>query len=233
MRWRPRGSERPRTAGLAAPDGRPVEDGDALVVATSGTTGAPEGVVLTHDAVRASAEATSERVGVDRTRPTAGSRACRSPTSEACRWSPARSSRTHRSRCFLHSTSTVVAAAARRGCTLVSLVPTALRRIDAARFRVIVLGGRCAARGPPAERRDDLRDDRDRQRCRLRRAAPRRRRGGDRRRRRQRSCCEGRCCCAATATASTRSSAAAGSPPATSGSSPTTAGSSCTGGAAT
>ena len=42
-------------------DARPVEEGDALVVATSGTTGAPRGVVLTHDAVRASAIATSEQ----------------------------------------------------------------------------------------------------------------------------------------------------------------------------
>src|SRR6266508_2123985 len=44
--------------------GRPVEDGDALVVATSGATGEPKGVVLTHDAVAASAQATSNRLGV-------------------------------------------------------------------------------------------------------------------------------------------------------------------------
>ena len=47
------------------PGGRPVDPGDALVVATSGTTGVAKGVVLTHDAVAASASATSERLGVD------------------------------------------------------------------------------------------------------------------------------------------------------------------------
>ncbi len=47
------------------PGGLPVEDGDALVMATSGTTGEAKGVILTHAAVRASALATSARLGVD------------------------------------------------------------------------------------------------------------------------------------------------------------------------
>jgi O-succinylbenzoic acid--CoA ligase len=46
-------------------DGLGVDEGDALVLATSGSSGEPRGVVLTHDAVGASARATSSRLGVD------------------------------------------------------------------------------------------------------------------------------------------------------------------------
>ena len=45
--------------------GLPVDEGDALVVATSGSSGQPKGVVLTHEALLASAHATSERLGID------------------------------------------------------------------------------------------------------------------------------------------------------------------------
>jgi o-succinylbenzoate---CoA ligase len=43
--------------------GRPVPDGTALVVATSGSTGEPKGVMLGHDALRASTEASLARLG--------------------------------------------------------------------------------------------------------------------------------------------------------------------------
>jgi O-succinylbenzoic acid--CoA ligase len=49
----------------ALSDGIGVEQGDALVVATSGTSGLPKAAVLTHDAVAASAAATSVRLGVE------------------------------------------------------------------------------------------------------------------------------------------------------------------------
>lgn len=53
---------------VTLPGGRGVEDGDALVVATSGSTGTARAAVLTHAAVQASATSTSKRLGVDPTR---------------------------------------------------------------------------------------------------------------------------------------------------------------------
>jgi len=127
--------------------GRAVEDGTAVVVTTSGTTGSPRAVLLDHAAVAASAEATSRRLAVD-------------------------PSRDHWLACLplahvgglsvvlraLHTGTplTVLAGfevdavrdARRAGATLVSLVPTALRRMDTSGFRVVVLG----AAPPPADR---------------------------------------------------------------------------------
>jgi len=125
---------------------QPVDDGDALVVATSGTTGEAKGVVLTHHAVRASAVATSDRLQVDPLR----------DTWLACLPLAHVGGLAVVTRALVTNTPLVVqpgfdavavARAADDGVTLVSLVATALHRIDAARFRVIVLGGAT----PPAE----------------------------------------------------------------------------------
>jgi O-succinylbenzoic acid--CoA ligase len=126
--------------------GRPIEPGDALVVATSGTTGAPRGAVLTHDAVVASARATSARLSVGDDDEWL---ACL-PLSHVGGLSVV-------TRAIVTGTRLTVLpgfdarpveAAARAGATLVSLVPTALRRIDPTLFRVIVLGGS----RPPTDR---------------------------------------------------------------------------------
>jgi o-succinylbenzoate---CoA ligase len=123
--------------------GEPVEPGDALVVATSGSTGEPKGVVLTHDAVAASAAATSSRLGV-----TADDHwlACL-PLSHVGGLSVVTRA--------LHSSTALTVlpgfdadAVNSSRATLVSLVPTALPRVDSQRFRVIVLGGS----RPPADR---------------------------------------------------------------------------------
>ncbi len=127
-------------------DGVPVEPGDAVVVATSGTTGAPRAAVLTHEAVGASARATSSRLGV-----TADDIwfACLPPAHVGGLSVVLRS--------LILGTRLITAEkfsvdayndAASRGATLVSLVATAMQQVDATQYRTIVLGG---AR-PPAVR---------------------------------------------------------------------------------
>ena len=55
--------ERARAIAMFQPDQPVVETDAAVVVATSGSTGAPKGVVLSRAAIRASAEATHSRLG--------------------------------------------------------------------------------------------------------------------------------------------------------------------------
>jgi o-succinylbenzoate---CoA ligase len=119
--------------------GDEVEPGDALVVATSGTTGEPKGAVLTHDALAAAANATSRRLSVD-------------PGSD--RWL-ACIPLAHVGglgvvvRALLTGTPCVVRERFEQatGATLVSLVPAHLQRFDVSEFRVVLLGGQA----PPAE----------------------------------------------------------------------------------
>lgn len=128
--------------------GQPVETGDALVVATSGTTGAPKGVVLTHGAVCASALAVHERLHVTRTDRWF---ACL-PVSHVGGLSVITRSLVTNTRLHVADRFTPEAYndAADDGCTLVSLVATALTRVDATRFRTIVLGGSQPPKSLPA-----------------------------------------------------------------------------------
>lgn len=123
--------------------GQPVEPGDAAVIATSGSTGTPKGVVLTHAAIASSAEATSARLGV---RPDDHWLACL-PLSHVGGLSVVFRALHLETPLTVHPAFDPVAIE-HTDASLVSLVATALRRIDPSRFRVIVLGGS----RPPADR---------------------------------------------------------------------------------
>lgn len=118
----------------------PVEDGDALAIATSGTTGAPKVIVHTRDGLDAHARAVHRHLGVD----------------DSDRWLAVlplahigglgvvvRSVLTGTPVTVLDGfdADRVAEAPRRLGSTLVSLVPTALDRIDPEPYRWVVLGG--------------------------------------------------------------------------------------------
>jgi o-succinylbenzoate---CoA ligase len=127
-----------------------VEAGDALVVATSGSLGNRRAAVLTHQAVAASARATSAAVGAD---PARSTWLCCLPLAHIGGLSVV-------TRAVLTATPLVVLPAfdasvveslgRRRKATHVSLVPTALGRLDPGVFECIVLGGAAPPEALPA-----------------------------------------------------------------------------------
>jgi O-succinylbenzoic acid--CoA ligase len=121
--------------------GEPVDEGDALVLATSGSTGEPKGVVHTHASVEASARATSAGIGVDTT---SDRWLCCLPLAHVAGLSvvtralwadvPVRV-------LAKFDPSAVEDAARTWGASLTTVVPTALPRFDSSLFRRIVVGG--------------------------------------------------------------------------------------------
>ncbi len=126
--------------------GRSTEDGDALIVATSGSSGHPKGVILSHEAVRASADLTSRRLDID----SSDRWLCCLPVAHIGGLSVI-------TRALLRSTAltvhdhfdpeAVIEAVRREGVTRISLVTRTLRQVDPAAFRTILLGGAAPPQG--------------------------------------------------------------------------------------
>jgi len=130
-----------------AAEPQPLQTGDALVMTTSGSSGEPKGVVLTHDAVAASARATSERLGVDPSRHRW--LACL-PLCHIGGLSVVTRALVTRTPLEVHDGFDAERVLASSGeDVLVSLVPTALRRLAGARFAKVVLGGSAPPRALP------------------------------------------------------------------------------------
>ena len=129
--------------------GWPTDPGDAIVVATSGTTGVPKFAVHDHAAVAASAEITSAAIDVD---PAVDGWLCCLPVAHIGGLSVVtRALHTGTPLTLLERVDPDEAlAAARSGSTLVSLVVAAMARIDPEEFRVILLGGSAIPADRPA-----------------------------------------------------------------------------------
>lgn len=123
--------------------GEEVAPGDALVVATSGSTGEPKGVVLTHEAVAAAAHAVTARIdALDG--PGYGWLACLPLAHVGGLGVVTRALVTGRPLQVLGGFRPADVEAAARAADLpvvVALVATALQRVDAGLFRRIILGG--------------------------------------------------------------------------------------------
>ena len=127
------------SSGDTRTEGNKVEDDDAVVIATSGTTGLAKGVVLTHQAIEASAKATSARLDITKDDCWF---ACLPPSHIGGLSVVLRSIIMGTK--FITAPSFTVEAyndAASKGATVVSLVSTAMHQVDTSLYRTIVLGG--------------------------------------------------------------------------------------------
>jgi O-succinylbenzoic acid--CoA ligase len=130
------------------PDATPVPAGTALVVRTSGTTGAPRGVVLRHDALRATVAASLRRLACE-----PGDRwLCVLPLQHVAGVLVALRARALGAEPIIHPRFDVDAITAETAATHVALVPTMLHRlldhgVDLSRYRRILLGGAAATPG--------------------------------------------------------------------------------------
>lgn len=140
--------------------GRPMEEGDALVMATSGSSGQPKGAILTHEAIAASAQATNnflgagglKFLGVDGLGGEVGKGSHRwlacLPLSHVGGLAVVVRALLAGIKLEIHDgfdaaavTKAAIKARAEGDAVLTALVPTALARIDPSLFSAILLGG--------------------------------------------------------------------------------------------
>lgn len=124
------------------PNGRAMQDGDALVIASSGSTGAPKGIIHTHLSLLASAQASASRLQLT----SKDHWLVCIPVSHVGGFSVISRALHTGAALTLHPTfdATAVQRASENGVTHTSLVATALSRIDTSLFRSILLGGSSA-----------------------------------------------------------------------------------------
>ena len=122
------------------PGGQPVQPGDAIVVATSGTTGMPKAVIHTHTSVQASAHATSVGLAAD---PRSDTWLACLPVAHIGGLAVIMRALLTGTGLIVHETFDAGAAdnAAADGATLVSLVTRALNQVNIDGFRKVLIGG--------------------------------------------------------------------------------------------
>lgn len=130
------------------PNGRPMQDGDALVIASSGSTGAPKGIIHTHSSILAGAQASASRLQLG----ASDHWLVCIPVSHVGGFSViSRALHTGAALTLLPAFDVAaVEQALRNGVTHTSLVATLLSRIDTSLFRTILLGGSSAPDNLPS-----------------------------------------------------------------------------------
>jgi O-succinylbenzoic acid--CoA ligase len=130
------------------PNGRPMQDGDALVIASSGSTGSPKGIIHTHSSILSGAQASASRLHLS----ASDHWLVCIPVSHVGGFSViARALHTGAALTLLPAFDVAaVQAAAKNGATHTSLVATALSRIDNSLFKSILLGGSSAPDNLPS-----------------------------------------------------------------------------------